>query len=281
MPLEVQDPADLDEDTDSSDEGSELGMMDEQRNLPKEFAGNPLAYVMAVIQQPRDEQAVLNLEQGLQAALRQTNTSKDENQEDTSPGESEPGKPTTSMSVRREKPEIDHKPDKDPHEEGGLQTRSVDKEEEEDPPFKGESPAELRDVVKNSNRIRSLEDCLDHLKKELADIKRKLDRALALAPCLEELAQGIATNQKEQTDTYSVLLSEVHNLKQNQGPVLESCLKQHEFEINTLASRLNHYYTYATKFLFPDAYTANNAQNTFAHNNSTITAPESRMITAY
>ena len=134
-------------------------------------------------------------------------------------------------------------------------------------------------VTKQGNRIRSLEDRMENNKREIADIKEKLCQVVALTPRIEELAKTIAANQKAQIDTNSVLLSEVHDLRQSLGPSLEARLKQHEFEINSLFSRFGQFYSYATNILFPGASAATYNDKKFPIFNDLGTARESGVIT--
>ena len=76
----------------------------------------------------------------------------------------------------------------------------------------------------------------------------------------------------------SVILSEVSSLKLKFGPTVESRLKQHEFEINTLAHQVNQYYSYFTDLLYPQQ-TSSSTKIPYIPTKPAISEP--RMIAAY
>ena len=131
------------------------------------------------------------------------------------------------------------------------------------------------------DRIRAVEERARSSEREMGEVKGRMDKVIALGPRLDDLARTIADQRKEQADMNSVLLSEVSNLKLTLSPTIESRLKQHKFEINSLAQCINQYYTYITSLLYQPQSGTQQTKTPNIYTPEPTVLPASSMISAY
>ena len=111
------------------------------------------------------------------------------------------------------------------------------------------------DIAKLTERVRRLEECQEDVRQEIAEINGGYTDVLALGSRIEVIADLTGANRKALDDAIKILLADIATLRRNLGPVHETRLRQHEFEINVLSSKINQFYSFAAGILHPNSTT--------------------------
>ncbi|KAF9643218.1 hypothetical protein BDM02DRAFT_3132575 [Thelephora ganbajun] len=119
------------------------------------------------------------------------------------------------------------------------------------------------EIVRMGERIEELEKRIVMAENEITGIQNKMTEVLNLAPRIEELAKRVEAERKLQTDTNSVLLSEVAVIKHTIKPALKAQIKQQASKIMSLNERYQQLYGYAMQTLYPTQASGFHGRNSY------------------
>jgi len=143
----------------------------------------------------------------------------------------------------------------------------------------------LADIHKSigelTKRIRTLEAKIGETKKEVRAIQEKMAQVLELGPRFEELSRKVEEQRKAQTDHYSMLLSEVSDIRLNGTSQMEGRFKQQAAEISSLNNRFMQLRQIATQLLYVHQTTTNDAYTAYTQFFSNAANPNQPKVTAF